>query len=61
MANDDNNDNHNMGDNSMNNNDDLGFLTQQPTLVGCIPGRVGVDFYNDDDNYEDNNDGNDHN
>ena len=48
------------------NNDDDGdgdkrphFLRQQPTLVGCIPGRgVVCDFYNDDDD-EDDNDGDD--
>ena len=37
------------------------FITQQLTLFGCIPGRVGGDFYNDDDDDEDNNDDNDHN
>ena len=35
------------------------FFRQQPTLVGCIPGRGGVgDFYDDDDK-EDDNDGDD--
>ena len=37
------------------------FITQQPTLFGCIPGRVGGDFYNDDDDDEDNDNYNDHN
>ena len=31
------------------------FLTQQPTLARCIPGRVGGDFYNYDDNNEEDN------
>ena len=45
-----------------NNNDNDGdkrpcFFRQQPTLVGCIPGRGVVgDFYDDDGN-EDDNDG----
>ena len=36
------------------------FFRQQPTLVGCIPGRGLVgDFYNDDENEDDDNgDGN---
>jgi hypothetical protein len=29
-------------------------------LFGCIPGRVGGDFYNDDDGNEDNDDDDDH-
>ena len=37
------------------------FIMQQPTLFGSIPGRVGGDFYNDDDSNEDNNDKDDHN
>ena len=36
------------------------FITQQSTLFGCIPGRVGGDFYNDDDGNEDNDDDDDH-
>ena len=37
------------------------FITQQPTLFGCIPGRVRDDFYNDDDNDEDDDNDKDHN
>ena len=35
--------------------------TQQPTLFGCIPGRVEGDFYDDDDGDEDKDDDKDHN
>ena len=49
-----------------NNNDDDGdgdkrprFLRQQPTLVGCIPGRGVVGDFYDDDNNEDDDDGED--
>ena len=35
------------------------FLRQQPTLVGCIPGRGVVGDFYDDDNDEDEDDGND--
>ena len=34
------------------------FFIQQPTLVGCIPGRVVVDDFYDDDKDEDDNNGN---
>ena len=36
------------------------FITQQPTLFGCIPGRMEGDFYDDDDD-EDKDDDKDHN
>ena len=51
---DDHNDNDNDG------NKQPRFFRQQPTLVGCIPGRGVVgDFYNDDDNEDDENGDND--
>ena len=37
------------------------FITQQPTLFRCIPGRVDGDFYDDDDDDEDKDDDKDHN
>ena len=38
------------------------FITQQPTLLGCIPGRVEGDFYDDDDNDDEDKDNDkDHN
>ena len=38
------------------------FLKQQPTLVWCIYGRVGVDFNNDNSNKQDEDyNGDDHN
>ena len=35
-----------------------GYFRQQPTLVGCIPGRRVVGDFYDDDNDEDDDNGN---
>ena len=37
------------------------FITQEPTLFGCITGRVEGDFYYDDDDNEDKDNDKDHN
>jgi len=54
-----------VGCNDKDDDEDLIYLTQQPTLVRCIPGRVGGNFFNDDDgnndDNENNNDDEDHN
>ena len=46
-------------DNSDNDNDGDSFFRQQPTLVGCIPGREVVGDLYDDDKDEDDDDGDD--